>query len=132
MSAGHLAPPKTLASLWFQAVIGFRNLSVPAVDAETRTLAETQLAQLASELGPTQLRQAADRLAYLPNQDGNAPTDADRARRRYLTQGRQGIDGMSELRGLLDPRSTRHLGCGAGKVGGTRHVQPRRRIAVCR
>ncbi len=76
-----------------------------AVDAETRTLAETQLAQLASELGPTQLRQAADRLAYLLNQDGNAPTDADRARRRYLTLGRQGIDGMSELRGLLDPEA---------------------------
>ncbi len=76
-----------------------------AVDVDTRSQAEAQLACIATGLGPTQLRQAADRLAYLLNQDGNAPTDADRARRRYLTLGRQGIDGMSELRGLLDPEA---------------------------
>ncbi|MGH3674225.1 MAG: HNH endonuclease signature motif containing protein [Mycobacterium sp.] len=76
-----------------------------AVDIETRSKAEAHLARIATGLGPTQLRQAADRLAYLLNQDGSAPTDTDRARRRYLTLGRQGIDGMSELRGLLDPEA---------------------------
>ena len=80
----------------------FANLP-DAVDVETRSQAEAQLAELATGLGPTQLRQAADRLAYLLNQDGDAPTDGERARRRYLTLGKQGADGMSELRGLLDP-----------------------------
>ena len=53
--------------------------------------------------------QAADRLALLLNQDGDLPDDADRARRRYLTIEKQGIDGMSRIHGLLDPeaRATR-------------------------
>jgi uncharacterized protein DUF222 len=76
-----------------------------AVDVETRSQAEAQLAELATGLGPTQLRQAADRLAYLLNQDGDAPTDGERARCGYLTLGKQGVDGMSELRGLLDPEA---------------------------
>jgi hypothetical protein len=75
------------------------------VDAGSRSQAEAHLAQLATGLGPTQLRQAADRLAYLLNQDGDAPTDAEQARRRHLTLGKQGVDGMSELRGLLDPEA---------------------------
>ena len=76
-----------------------------SVDCATREAAEAQLAGMATGFGPAELRQAADRLAYLLNQDGEAPTDADRARRRYLTLGKQGIDGMSEVRGLLDPEA---------------------------
>jgi Domain of unknown function (DUF222) len=75
-----------------------------AVDYGTREAAEAHLAKLASGFGPTELRQAADRLAYLLNQDGSL-SDAERARRRYLTLGKQGIDGMTELHGLLDPEA---------------------------
>ena len=41
----------------------------------------------------------------LLDQDGEAPTDAERARRRHLILGKQGADGMSEIRGLLDPEA---------------------------
>ena len=44
-------------------------------------------------------------MALLLNQDGDLPDDADRARRRYLTIDKQGIDGMSRIHGLLDPEA---------------------------
>ena len=76
---------------------------LPAVVTyDAREAAEAQLASLACRLTPEELRQAADRLAMLLDQDGEL-TDAERARRRYLVVGRQQRDGMSELRGLLDP-----------------------------
>ena len=53
------------------------------VDYETREVAEAQLAELACGLKPEELRQAADQLAYLIDQDGQL-CDGDRARRRYL------------------------------------------------
>jgi hypothetical protein len=55
------------------------------IDGRTRDQAEADLARTATGLGPTQLRAAAERLAFLLNQDGDLPDDADRARRRYLT-----------------------------------------------
>jgi hypothetical protein len=75
------------------------------IDCHTRELAEADLARIATGLGPVQFRQAADRLAFLLNQDGDLPDDAERARRRYLTIDKQGIDGMSKVHGLLDPEA---------------------------
>jgi hypothetical protein len=75
------------------------------IDSQTRELAEADLARIAVGLGPTQLRAAADRLALLLNQDGELPDDAERARRRYLTIDKQGVDGMSRIHGLLDPQA---------------------------
>lgn len=75
------------------------------IDGQTRDLAEADLARIATGLGPTQFRAAAERLAFLLNQDGDLPDDADLARRRYLTIDKQGIDGMSRIHGLLDPES---------------------------
>ena len=51
---------------------------------------------------PRSYAQAAHRLAMLLDQDGEL-TDGDRARRRYLIIGKQQSDGMSEVRGRLDP-----------------------------
>jgi hypothetical protein len=48
---------------------------------------------------------AADRLALLLDQDGDPPDDAERARRRYLTIDKQGVDGMSRVHGLVDPEA---------------------------
>jgi len=73
------------------------------IDGQTRDLAEADLARIATGLGPAQFRQAADRLAFLLNQDGDMPDDADRARRRYLTIEKQQADGMSRIYGLIDP-----------------------------
>jgi hypothetical protein len=72
------------------------------VDYGTREAAEADLAELACGLRPEELRAAADRLAAYLDQDGEL-SDNDRARRRYLTIGKQDRDGMSEIRGRLDP-----------------------------
>ena len=75
------------------------------IDAQTRDQAEADLARIATGLGPTQFRAAADRLALLLNQDGDLPDEADRARRRYLTIDKQDAGGMSRFHGLLDPEA---------------------------
>jgi hypothetical protein len=74
------------------------------VTYEERELAEASLACYARGLRPDELRKAAARLAFHFNQDGEF-TDGDRARKRCLTIGKQGADGMSEVRGLLDPEA---------------------------
>ncbi|HEX2286027.1 MAG TPA: HNH endonuclease signature motif containing protein [Mycobacterium sp.] len=75
-----------------------------AVDYQTRELCEETLATVAAEDSPAALRAAADRLAGLVNPDGDF-SDVDRARRRYLSIGKQQADGMSEVHGLLDPEA---------------------------
>jgi hypothetical protein len=75
------------------------------IDGQTRDQAEADLARIATGLGPTQFRAAADRLALLLNQDGEPPDEAERARRRYLTIEKQDADGMSRFHGLLDPEA---------------------------
>ncbi len=74
------------------------------VDHDTRETAEADLARAACGLGPEELRQVADRLALLLDQDGDL-SDEDRARRRYLIVGKQQSDGMSEIRGRIDPET---------------------------
>ena len=44
-------------------------------------------------------------MALLLDQDGEPPNDAERARRRYLHIGRQQADGMTPIKGLLDPEA---------------------------
>ncbi|MGX9787227.1 13E12 repeat family protein [Mycobacterium sp. MMS18-G62] len=72
------------------------------IDDPTREAAEAHLADIAAGVGPEQFGQAADRLALLLNQDGDPPDEAERARRRFFTIGKQGLDGLTEVHGLLD------------------------------
>ncbi|OBG29394.1 HNH endonuclease signature motif containing protein [Mycobacterium sp. 852002-51057_SCH5723018] len=74
------------------------------VDAATRERAEADLAKLAAQYRPEQVRERADLLAYYLNPDGTY-TDEERARRRGLILGKQGVDGMSQLRGWLTPEA---------------------------
>jgi Domain of unknown function (DUF222) len=74
------------------------------VDAATRQRAEAHLARLGSQFRPDQLSGLADKLADCLNPDGTF-TDDDRARRRGLTLGKQEADGMSPLRGWLNPEA---------------------------
>jgi hypothetical protein len=112
--SGELLEPRLPTTATGQAagLIGAENVKViqalfaklpDAVDYQTREAAERDLGKLAREFGPTELRAAADHLAYLLNQDGPAPTDADRARQRYFAMGKQQADGMTPVHGLLDP-----------------------------
>ncbi|KKC03760.1 HNH endonuclease signature motif containing protein, partial [Mycobacterium nebraskense] len=72
------------------------------VDFATRQAAEADLATHGAHYRPEQLAELADHIADCLNPDG-IYTDEDRARRRGLTLGKQGPDGMSELRGTISP-----------------------------
>ncbi|MFD6196868.1 HNH endonuclease signature motif containing protein [Mycobacteriaceae bacterium NPDC060252] len=78
------------------------------VDVPTREAAERQLAAMAARFRPEALRIGADRLMALLNPDGEF-SDVDRARRRGITIGQQGFDGMSAISGLLDPETRAYL-----------------------
>jgi hypothetical protein len=72
------------------------------IDPATRDQVEARLAKEGTQFRPEQLAGLADTLADCLNPDGTY-TDEDRARRRGLTLGKQGSDGMSQLRGWLTP-----------------------------
>ena len=93
IGAGHVA---VIRSFWHRLP--------DFVDVETRQQAETQLARLGSEHRPDELSKLADKLADCLNPDGNF-TDDDRARRRAITIGKQGFDGMSPISGYLTPEA---------------------------
>ncbi|MGH3723181.1 MAG: HNH endonuclease signature motif containing protein [Mycobacterium sp.] len=78
------------------------------VDIPTREAAEEQLAQMAAQFRPEQLRVGTERMMALLNPDGEF-SDVDRARRRGITIGQQGLDGMSPISGLLDPETRAYL-----------------------
>lgn len=76
---------------------------IPAsVGFDVREAAEAQLADIAAQLTPEELHEAATRLAHLLDQDGDF-SDELRARKRWFRLGPQHSDGMREVRGLLDP-----------------------------
>ncbi|ARG76940.1 hypothetical protein B1T51_23530, partial [Mycobacterium kansasii] len=81
----------------------FRRLPA-SVDVGTRVAVEAHLAKLATQYRPDQLAKLADLLMDCLNPDG-AFTDEDRARRRGLTVGKQGLDGMSRISGYLSPEA---------------------------
>ncbi|ULE32993.1 HNH endonuclease signature motif containing protein [Mycobacterium sp. IDR2000157661] len=74
------------------------------VDLPTRESCEHTLAALAAEHTPEVLAKAAARLAAYVNPDGEF-SDRDRAAKRGLSIGPQGADGMSAIRGRLDPEA---------------------------
>ena len=82
----------------------FLNQLPSAVDIGTRVAVEAHLSKLAAEHRPDDLAKLAEQITAYINPDGTY-TDEDRARRRGLTLGRQGLDGMSELRALLTPEA---------------------------
>jgi hypothetical protein len=75
------------------------------VDTDTRAHAEAQLVAIACGFKPEELRAAAERLRAMIDQDGEFPRDADRARKRCVRIGRQGVDGMTPITGVLDPEA---------------------------
>ncbi|MGH3953451.1 MAG: HNH endonuclease signature motif containing protein [Mycobacterium sp.] len=89
-------------------VRGFFDRLPTVVDAPTREAAEQQLAAMAARFRPEALRIGADRMMALLNPDGEF-SDVDRARRRGISIGQQGFDGMSPISGLLDPETRAYL-----------------------
>ena len=93
IGAGHVA-----------VIRGFWHRLPDFVDIETRHKAEAQLALLGGEHRPDELSKLADKLMDCLNPDGDY-SDADRARRRGITIGKQGFDGMSPITGYLTPEA---------------------------
>jgi hypothetical protein len=117
--AGQVLPPELpcTSKQWRTGVLDGEHLraiqrffaQLPAqIDVGTREAAEQFLADKATALRPDQLVQVADRLAAVINPDG-VFTDADRARRRGFSWGRQGPDGMSEGRLTATPELRANL-----------------------
>jgi len=75
------------------------------VDAATREEIERDLARIATEVGPHELGKAADTVLFLLDQDGPAPNDTERKRKRGLTAGPQRRDGMVAITGDLTPEA---------------------------
>jgi hypothetical protein len=71
-------------------------------DAPTRAKAEAKLAEVAAAYRPDELKRFADWYAGVLNPDGTF-SDEDRARKRAVSIGPQGPDGMSKLTGWLNP-----------------------------
>ena len=72
------------------------------VDQPTRDKTERELAEKARGSRPDELHKFAQQQFLLLDQDGEL-RDEDRARRRGVTLGPQGQDGMSKISGLVDP-----------------------------
>jgi hypothetical protein len=73
------------------------------VDAEHREAAEQILAEFARSGSPDDIGKVGDRILAHLDPDGRLTTDTDRARVRGITVGRQRPDGMSPIRGEIDP-----------------------------
>ena len=93
-----------IGSAHVAVIRGFLHRLPDFVDLETRVKAEAQLARLGGQHRPDELSRLADKLTDCLNPDGNF-TDDDRARRRGVTIGKQGIDGMSPITGYLTPEA---------------------------
>ena len=74
------------------------------VDPITREQTEASLVTIATVTGPETLGKDADQLALLIDQDGPAPDDTERARKRTITFGPQQPDGMSRITGWVTPQ----------------------------
>ena len=56
-------------------------------------------------VGPKELKDNAERILFLLDQDGPEPDDAERARRRGLSKGPQGPDKMTPFKGNMTPEA---------------------------
>ncbi|GJP08229.1 hypothetical protein NJB18001_35200 [Mycobacterium marinum] len=106
----------------------FRRLPA-GVDVGTRDRAEAHLAKLATQFRPDQLARLAGRLMDCLNPDGRH-SDEDRARRRGLSLGRQGLDGMSRISGWLTPEARAGLEAVWAKLAAPGMCNPEDEAAV--
>ncbi|OBI71493.1 13E12 repeat family protein [Mycobacterium sp. E740] len=125
-------PPElpVLAEAVEQGVIGDDHLRVieealkklPSNTSEQdRTEVQTSLVREASKNDAEVLRQVARKIDEIFNPDGHYD-EKDRERRRGLTLGRQGRDGMSRLSGYVDPETRCYVEAVAAAVRPGRHL----------
>lgn len=76
-----------------------------SIDAGTLAQAEQHLADLAAQHRPDELAKLAQRVADYLRPDGNHTDNEQRAKRRGITLGPQDRDGMTAIKGHLDPHA---------------------------
>ncbi len=74
------------------------------LDVATHAQIDADLARIAAGNSPEILKQCADRIGFLLNQDGDAPIDEQPERHGEIIIGPQNADGTSEIRGRLTLR----------------------------
>ncbi len=94
-----------------------------AVGVADQEKAERTLVRHATRQDAKFVAAVGERIADCLNPDGNF-SDEDRARRRGVVLGRQGIDGMSRLSGWLDPEARAYLEAVTAAVRPGRHLPP--------
>jgi hypothetical protein len=95
------------------------------VDEATRTQCEhTLITQAGAGQSPEELSAAAAALVFLLDQDGPEPDDAEKARKRCFTLGKQGADGMSKISGYLTPEARALVEAGIDKLGAPGMANP--------
>lgn len=99
------------------------------VDLATKAQCEATLIAGARHQAPEELRITANKLRYLLDQDGPEPDDTERSRKRGVTIGKQQPDGMSELKGLLDPEARAMLDAVLDKLTTPGMCNPRDAVA---
>jgi Domain of unknown function (DUF222) len=105
---------------------------IPAVvDSATRAQIEVDLVRTAIGVGPKELKDNAERILLLLDQDGPEPDDTERARRRGLSTGPPGTRQDDPVAGQSDARSRGDLRGDIRQVGRAGDVQPRRRAPLC-
>lgn len=99
--------------------------NLPAdVDPGTRAAAEVQLAGLAGGLTPEGLRTLARQLMGYLDSDGTLDDEREHARKRGITLGGQGLDGMSRLTGWVTPELRATLDALFGKLAAPGYCNP--------
>ena len=88
------------------SVIGKAVNKLPGfVDQTTREQFEITLVRAAVGNGPKQLREAAELMLFLLDQDGPEPDDLERGRTRGVTKHKQRADGMVDLSVTMTPEA---------------------------
>jgi hypothetical protein len=103
------------------AVLHALDVLPSAVNPADREKAESTLVGYATRQDAKFVTAVGHRIADCLNPDGNF-SDEDRAKRRALVLGLQGIDGMSRLSGWLDPEARAYLEAVTAAVRPGRHM----------
>ena len=96
----------------------------PWVDQAARADAERDLARWAQGMCPQDLQQLADHLVEVIDPDGAEPDHDTQQAKRSLKMGRQRSDGMTPVRGHLDPETAALLDVVLARDGAPGHNLP--------
>ncbi len=134
---GEVLAPKCPAAeqAWAAGLVGASHMEVmldvrkhipSASDPEVYDVVDRWMTEEAVGHDPTELAAAGRAVLARVDPDGRLTDDADRARKRSVSVGDQGVDLMAKISGTVDPQTLAPVDHGDGCVGGGRDEQSRR------